>query len=592
MKKWIVKDNCLPALMALFLIIFPWITIKSEIGISASEMVLFDNRVTGLLDLFLFGKSIFLIIFAVIFAIILIYIVAKKKEKLPINFVNKQRFLFFAAVFLLLVIVSLILADYKDVAFRGNSNSLEGFLSVISYCIIFIAALVAFSKEENFIYLKISAVVLGLITIVLTLIEVCYEPISKIIIGETWSSNYVNMTSLTFYNTVYFAAFLVMLTSIVFAMFLFEKNIKLSLLSGFVFIGLIFANISTRSTMALYVTIAMLVALVIVKIVILLKKTGEETDTNKKVILFKLLIPVCLVVVAIIINIIGNNAVVEMLFSTGTNKAASLHEDDYYKLCDIDEINGTIVFTGEDSSFVLSVDDDNHIMFDSNDDMGMYMDGDVIRFKGEFESVSAWFEGGYLTIDLGYQDPLYFGIIDDRIVPVRTDGSVVRDMSSNDLGLDGFYNIATGRGYYWVNSLPIIKECIVVGHGQGTFGLYFNQTDYIGSLNTHGTVLSVVDHPHNMYIQVAVQTGVISLIALLVIIIMSLICGVKKVKAICLIENKGFTIGVFTAVIGFLICALTTDSMITVTPIFCALLGFLAGYREQSVSSKKGKKKK
>ena len=375
------------------------------------------------------------------------------------------------------------------------------FLNILSYCAIFAAALMAFAKEENLVYLKISGIILGIITIILSLIEILHEPLPKIIIGDSWSSEYVNMTVLTFYNSVYFAAFLAMLTPVIFAIFLFETNIKLSLISGVIFVGLFIVNITTRSTMSLYVVIAAVIALIAVKVIQLLRcRLLSKTD-----------------------------------FSEDNNNDKKAKNKD-----------GAIVFTGEDSSFTASVDEKGNVKFDSSDDMAMTTEGNVIKFGGKFDAVSAWFEGGYLTMDLGYQEALYFAVTEEGIFPVRPDGRMIEDMSGNDVGLESFYSIATGRGYYWANSLPIIKNCIIVGHGLGTFGLYFNQTDFVGSLNTHGTVYTLVDHPHNMYIQIAVQTGVISLIAIATIYITGLICGVKKIRVSEQIADKGLLIGALT----------------------------------------------
>ncbi len=58
---------------------------------------------------------------------------------------------------------------------------------------------------------------------------------------------------------------------------------------------------------------------------------------------------------------------------------------------------------------------------------------------------------------------------------------------------------------------------------------------------------------------------------------LSLICGVRKTKVMELISNKGLLVGVFVAVLSFMVCSLTTDSMLTTTPIFCVLLGTLTG---------------
>ena len=69
------------------------------------------------------------------------------------------------------------------------------------------------------------------------------------------------------------------------------------------------------------------------------------------------------------------------------------------------------------------------------------------------------------------------------------------------------------RMTFWLNSYEIIKENIVIGVGIGDFR---NEYHKINQKNTPH--ITVPDHPHNMYILVLVQLGLMGIISLLSII--------------------------------------------------------------------------
>jgi hypothetical protein len=108
------------------------------------------------------------------------------------------------------------------------------------------------------------------------------------------------------------------------------------------------------------------------------------------------------------------------------------------------------------------------------------------------------------------------------------------------------------RFFIWENTLPLIN---LLGHGPATFILDFPQK-LVETVNLwpKGTL---VDRPHNMYLQIAHAMGVLSLIPLGWIVCKS----IRKES----IYRYG--------VLGFLICGLFTDSMVGVSPLFCIMIG-------------------
>ena len=86
----------------------------------------------------------------------------------------------------------------------------------------------------------------------------------------------------------------------------------------------------------------------------------------------------------------------------------------------------------------------------------------------------------------------------------------------------------------------------------------------------------MVDKPHNLYIQIAQSSGIGSLIAFLSIISLYIIDFIKqniKTKHQEKDINYGFELGIFVAIIGYLVAGIFNDSAVSVAPIFWLLLG-------------------
>src|SRR5690606_8579420 len=74
----------------------------------------------------------------------------------------------------------------------------------------------------------------------------------------------------------------------------------------------------------------------------------------------------------------------------------------------------------------------------------------------------------------------------------------------------GYEGYASGRGYIWSRTLPLLKKHIILGSGADTYMIAFPQQDYVG-LSNYGYGDQLVTKPHNLYLQVGVQTGLLSL---------------------------------------------------------------------------------
>lgn len=131
---------------------------------------------------------------------------------------------------------------------------------------------------------------------------------------------------------------------------------------------------------------------------------------------------------------------------------------------------------------------------------------------------------------------------------------------------------ASGRGYIWSRSLPLLKGALVWGYGPDTFAFVFPQNDIVGKLN-YGSIWVIIGKPHNWYLQIAFGSGVVSLVCLLVLFAWYAVKTLHRYfqrKE----ENTGLAMGILFSVIGFLLVGVFNDSVVSVSPLLWMLAGF------------------
>ncbi|MFR1908046.1 MAG: O-antigen ligase family protein [Clostridium neonatale] len=167
---------------------------------------------------------------------------------------------------------------------------------------------------------------------------------------------------------------------------------------------------------------------------------------------------------------------------------------------------------------------------------------------------------------------------------VKDDGSIhlVNPSTFEDIdiefpetfGFAGKEKLGSARGYIWSRSIPLLKDNLILGKGPDTFVLEFPQNDLIGKYYAYDTPNMTVDKPHNLYLQIALNNGLIALIAFLGIM---LIYIVDSLKLYALKKEYGtselFGAAISLGVIGYLLAGVFNDSVISVAPIFWILLG-------------------
>jgi len=141
------------------------------------------------------------------------------------------------------------------------------------------------------------------------------------------------------------------------------------------------------------------------------------------------------------------------------------------------------------------------------------------------------------------------------------------------LDIPGFEQFASRRGYIWMRSIPLLKRVLLIGFGPDNFPLEFPNHDYLGKLKEWKTLQVAIEKPHNLYLQTAMNSGVLSLIIILWIIFKYIRDSIRLYFKITSPDVEVYGSGIFFSITGYLIVSFFNDSMVTVAPVFWVLLG-------------------
>ena len=129
------------------------------------------------------------------------------------------------------------------------------------------------------------------------------------------------------------------------------------------------------------------------------------------------------------------------------------------------------------------------------------------------------------------------------------------------------------RGTIWSKTIPMLKNSILFGTGADTYTVTYPQNDYVNKTYA-GTQAALDVKPHCFYLQVATQSGVPAMIAVIVFYVWYFITGVKLYWRASYkdgIEVLGA--GIMFATFTYMIVSILNDSTVSVAPIFWVLMG-------------------
>jgi len=149
----------------------------------------------------------------------------------------------------------------------------------------------------------------------------------------------------------------------------------------------------------------------------------------------------------------------------------------------------------------------------------------------------------------------------------------IEEETEEDLELlygEGFTVLGSGRGYIWYKSAGMIKQTVLMGNGPDTYVFHFPHREaFEEGFN------KITDKPHNIYLQIGINQGVVALLAFLFINIYAFRKLFKGLDRGLEGRRDQALIALAASIFGYLATSLFNDSVVSVAPLYWAMLGML-----------------
>lgn len=556
-------------------------------------------------DVFLHGKQIWLY-WAAAIALFLLLCFKLLERKI----IYQKKWMIFGGIYLLCSFISALGAEDVKTAFFGGEDLFQGFFVLIAYLVLFYYSYMIFCGEKTqqtkmmFLFLR-CALVLSLFLIVVGCFQICgNDPFSW-----KWVQSLCNMSGakivednriyLTLYNSNYVGVMTILLLPLLFVGVLVEKKTWMKVLFGGALIGTAGCLIASGSKSAMVIMVIIILAGSILVVVL--------SPKYRKAASVVLVLAAAVSFVAMASN---KDVIVQInqpLQEQKCNLTGFATKSDCFML-EVNEQELKVTWNGEGIKFstedgtvcktkkvgekkkkrlmkklpsaMTSYYGENGfvpervaqkpfkkiIFFKS----GLQYNGKNIRGyvfyinKKPYFITNEWKEGEYY----------YFNLY----------GRFVKSYDSEDAFSVNAYGIASYRGYIWSKTIPLLKGTVFVGEGMDHFPLVFPNHDYAAKARIDKLGV-IYNKPHSWYLQMGIESGLISLLCMIIMVLYIVVEGIKEVKKIKFdsdISNpKGLSkillIGLGVSILGYCTINILYDEMIVTAPVFWLILGAYAG---------------
>ncbi|MBR4026045.1 MAG: O-antigen ligase family protein [Lachnospiraceae bacterium] len=251
--------------------------------------------------------------------------------------------------------------------------------------------------------------------------------------------------------------------------------------------------------------------------------------------------------------------------------------DEYFSIVYKDTVI-KVNYIKTENGYDLEVKDENNIILSVvvSEEDGKYYFEDVFFDELAFQKLNVGNQQvGYVISSENCNFNICYSPTDETYYYLNLYGRYTKLYDSELFDIPIFHLMGgfSGRDFIWGKSIPILKETIFLGSGPDTYSFMFPQYDYVASAQ-NGFGSQTITKPHNTYLQIGIQTGVLSLLAYLVFYGIYFVQSAKiylKRNLLTFTERCGA--GIFIASVCYMIAGLINDSTIGVSVIFWTLLG-------------------
>jgi len=502
-------------------------------------------------------------------------------------------------IYVVFVGLSYLVADDTQVATRGFVEMFQGVFVLIAYGLIILTVMNMVRNEKHVKWLLTAFIAMGSVVFLLGVSQF-FEfdffrsefgkrlilPVDLHHIADDLEFRFgANTIYATMYNTNFVGSFGALMVPLAIALFFYTEKRKHVIWSGVFVAMMVFVAFGSNSR-------AGLVGLSVGSLIMILFLRGILIKNPKKFATVALLI----VSIGLVVDLTGDGTLTNQITRLNPFTEAERISDDPDE--DLDDLErelravqfedikvegfqvdlkttrenlrvtfdeGSLAFYDlDDNSITANVEDDDTITFPEDESVDQQFDITLNRDDGTF-TVSGEYHRDF-DITYTHEDGLRYIRGGRAVEPVTAPAPSI---------MDGYGQFGSSRGYIWSRSIGMLPDTLALGHGPGMYAIEFPQNDFVGRMNED--VFSgnqIVDKPHNMYLQIGIETGMVSLIALLSVFAMYLFDSLKlffKREYKTLLDYTG--VGTTTAVTAYLGAGIFNDQIISVAPLFYVIVG-------------------
>lgn len=566
---------------ALWFVIIPLIVKAKFYANPLTEYEWYSNEAT-LADFFLYYKSQLVTITGVLMLAFLVWQIAKMRRRDTL--VNTDTRMFIPIfVYLFLAVASSLFSDYGYFCTHGMPDQFETVWNLIAYVIALVYCYymtVYHDADRLMMYLGLIGAALVGIICVLQFFKV--DIYRLIYAGEGYSFTFAEGTVYgPFYNINYVGYYTLLFVPLFVMLFVSIKDWKLRVITAALTIALLIALVGAESTAA---ELAIVAVAGFAVVFILLKNVKA-----RKILWLPLAVIVVGVVAVCVLALPRVNAYIQASNTQKMNLENIFTHDDNVEIdYKGSELHIQMIQYGESLAFNLTDENDAVVSCE-------YMDSAEGYYY--YTIADARFAGITLTPAIMTDEPLTYGFmaqIDDKswsftnqmtedgVYYYYTDLGKLTRLTEDTVSpefepLVNVSSLANGRGYIWNKTITLLKDYILLGSGADTYAVVFPNGDFVSKYN-NGYDNLILTKPHCLYLQIAVQSGVLSLICFLAFYIWYAISSLRlyfRQRLTNPLPAVGFAILLGT--LGYMISAIANDSTITISPLYWGLLGIGIG---------------
>jgi hypothetical protein len=484
-------------------------------------------------------------------------------------------------VFSFITILSQLVSISPTLSNRGMNGRFESTWVWLSYLAIFTAVYGEVWTKEKLKKLGIAFIISNAILVVIGILQYygldpVFNSITKPFITSfkmgnaeyvaDYTINYKVIVQ-TLYHYNYVGFYLSLSIPIIISFALYDKNLK-HRLGYFLLLALMIFNLLGSSARGGLVGVVASFPLFIIM--------------NKHVLLKNIKIVIAFVVISIIV-FVGFEAytdgfVTSRLISTFTSVEApnkiqkiSIENDSLNFNFDHGNLKVNIFSKTNDSWDAEYIYKDENLDLVQNESNTYYYLDDV-ALKDVRIYYSTYGDMNLLTFDI-YDETWYFAYDEQLALRyINALGKFDTILTPETYGFEGRERLGSARGYIWSRSLPLIVNKPLLGYGADNFPVVFPQQDYVGKYNAYGTKDMLVDKAHNIYIQIAINSGVIALASYLALVIISLFRTSKYILKNHPNSQNVWISATFISIFSYSIAAFFNDSTVQLSSVFWVLL--------------------